>query len=126
MDLRRDSNSSYYHGIAIGRKSKTTILTLEDERAEITDKEELKAHIYSFYKSLFGSPTPPRIHFSQNLWRENGRVDEQDNLELIKDFTLEEIESALKETKTNTASGPDGFSVTFYKAFWPQIKDQIK
>lgn len=37
-----------------------------------------------------------------------------------------EIEQALKEMKTNTAPGPDGLPVSFYKEFWPQLKNQLK
>ena len=32
----------------------------------------------------------------------------------------------MKEMKNNTAPGPDGFSVEFFKAFWPLIRDDIK
>ena len=32
----------------------------------------------------------------------------------------------MKETKNNTAPGPDGFSVEFFKEFWPLIRPLIK
>jgi len=32
----------------------------------------------------------------------------------------------MKDMKNNIAPDPDGFSVEFFKAFWPLIKDDIK
>ena len=32
----------------------------------------------------------------------------------------------MKDMKNNIAPGPDGFSVEFFKAFWPLIRDDIK
>ena len=31
----------------------------------------------------------------------------------------------LKETKTDTAPGPNGLPVAFFKAFWPLLKDHV-
>lgn len=39
-----------------------TILLLE-----IASREGLKAHIYEFYKELFGYSTLPKIHMSENI-----------------------------------------------------------
>ncbi len=36
------------------------------------------------------------------------------------------MDQALKQMKTDTAPGPDGFTVSFYRAFWPQLRDQFK
>nr|AAT01371.1 hypothetical protein [Oryza sativa Japonica Group] len=71
--LEGDANTAFFHGVANGKKRKSTIRSLE----------------------------------------EDGRV-------------IEEIERALAKMKTNTAPGPDGLPVCFYKEFWEQLKDQIK
>jgi hypothetical protein len=39
---------------------------------------------------------------------------------------MEEIEKAIKHTKTNTTPGPDGFSDQFYKTFWPKVRELVK
>lgn len=39
---------------------------------------------------------------------------------------MEELEKALKESKTNTTPAPDGFPAGFYKNLWPRIKGLIK
>ena len=51
------------------------------------------------------------------LWDTEEKLSEEDRVELGKPFSMEEIEFAVKTMKTNTAPGPDGFSVQFYKEF---------
>jgi hypothetical protein len=57
------------------------------------------------------------------MWSEAGCLTEEDAQELIKPFTMQELEAALKDMDVNSAPGPDGLGVSFYRAFWDQIKD---
>ena len=57
---------------------------------------------------------------------ETQKVSAEENEELIKPFTWEELDFAMKETKNNTAPGPDGFSIEFFKEFWPMVRPLIK
>jgi len=38
---------------------------------------------------------------------------------------MSELEDAVREMKTNTAPGPDGFSTSFFKNFWEQARETI-
>jgi hypothetical protein len=51
-----------------------------------------------------------------------GRLAEEEAVELIKPFSLKEIEEALMDMDTTAAPGPDGLPVGFYRAFWPELK----
>jgi hypothetical protein len=62
----------------------------------------------------------------EDTWTTEGRISVDDCIELVKLFSMEEIENAIKHTKTNTAPGPDGFLVQFYKTFWPKVKELLK
>lgn len=112
-----DANTAYYHGVANRKKRKSIIRSLEDEGRVIDDQMELKDHIKQYYKSLFGSESPPKIFPSQDMWTKRGRLDQDDNEYLTRPFTMEEIEKAFKGMKTNTAPGPDGLPVCFFKEF---------
>jgi len=35
---------------------------------------------------------------------------------------MTELEEAVKDIKTNTAPGPDGFSTGFFKNFWGNVR----
>jgi hypothetical protein len=43
----------------------------------------------------------------------------------MRSFTPEELDAVLKETKTDTAPGPDGLPVLFYKKFWPMLRHPV-
>lgn len=124
--LEGDANTAFFHGIANGRKRKSTILSLEDEGRQIEDPAELKQHIYQYYKNLFGAEVPPKNFLSNDMWTNEGRLTKEESEHITRPFTMVEIEQALKEMKTNTAPGPDGLPVSFYKEFWPQLKNQLK
>ena len=49
----------------------------------------------------------------------------EDNILLTRPFTMTELEEAVREMKTNTAPGPDGFLTSFFKNFWGQVRDII-
>lgn len=58
-----------------------------------------------------------------------GGLSNEDNEELTKPFTEEEEEEEVKKVifsmKENSAPGPDGFGVCFYKNCWGSIKEEI-
>lgn len=112
----------------MAEKRKCTIFSLEHEDRMLTDPDELKDHITKFYRELFGSEQRGGIRLRDDIWagRGRGRLSETESLELVQPFTMEELELSVKEMNTNTALGPDGFPVGFYKTFWPQVKDIIK
>jgi hypothetical protein len=53
---------------------------------------------------------------------DRGRLDSVQKENLVRPFTMEEAKRALKEMRTETAPGSDGFPVVFCKKFWGVIK----
>jgi hypothetical protein len=51
------------------------------------------------------------------LWDQLGRVLEEENDELMLSFAGEELDKVLASMKDDTAPGPDGLSVVFFKNF---------
>ena len=81
------------------KKRKTTILSLEDEGIIIEENEQLKSYIEEYYRDLFGREPDSPIKLNQNIWMEEGRINENESAELTKPFSMDEIESAVKTTK---------------------------
>jgi mannosylglycoprotein endo-beta-mannosidase len=113
--LKGDANTSYFHGIANGRKRKCIIKALVEEDTVLEDKEELKEHITNFYKKLFGREPDPKVRLGEDFWKVTGRLEESDNMWLTRPFSMSELEAAVRDMKSNTAPGPDGFSTCFLR-----------
>ena len=45
---------------------------------------------------------------------------------LTRPFSLDELDLVIKDMKSNTAPGPNGYFVVFFKAFWPLIREDVK
>jgi hypothetical protein len=124
--LLGDSNSNYFHKCANGRKKKMQVTMLEIDGREEVDQHCLKDHITNYYKQLFGKAEVADMQLDPDLWPVNQQVQQADNVALTRPFSLEELDITIKQMKNNTAPGPDGFSVEFYKAFWLLVREDVK
>lgn len=48
-----------------------------------------------------------------------------DRDDMVKSFGEQEIKEVIMEMKENSALGPNGFGVSFFKKFWNTLKDDI-
>lgn len=124
--LEGGSNSNYFHKYANGRKRKMRVSMLEVDGHEVVDPTCLKNHITKYYEQLFGKAVTANMHLEPDMWPPEQQIQQSENEFLTRPFSLEEVDKTMKEMKNNTTPGPDGFSVEFYKAFWPQIRELIK
>jgi hypothetical protein len=108
--------------VANGRRHKCHITSLTSEEGVITDPKLIQEHIYAFYRELLGTIIPRGSGLASNIWGGVGHVSEEENNSLALTFTEIELGVIFKEMKTDTAPGPDGFPVLFFKQLWPQLK----
>jgi hypothetical protein len=78
--------------------------------------------VEKYYKELFGAEMEGSIELGDNFWAEDGKLTEIEADDLIRPFTIEELEEALKDMDVNSAPRPDGQSVGFYREFWNELK----
>ena len=62
---------------------------------------------------------------NSDVWPTERKVSAQENEDLARSFSMQELEEVLKATKTDTSPGPDGLPVAFFKTCWPFAKDLI-
>ena len=123
--LECDANTKYYHLLANGRHRKTRIFQLEDENNIITGDAQLKEHITSYYKNLFGPSTNSHIMLDESQTDDIPQVSQLENEYLTDTFSQEEVRAAIFQMEHNKAPGPDGFPLEFYQVFWNLIKDDL-
>jgi hypothetical protein len=124
--LEGDANTAFFHSVANGRRRKKIITSLQEGGVVVEGVEEIKKVVTEYYKKLFGSVPAPDIHLSEDVWPEGRKISSAENEALTADFSDEEIEETIKELKNNTAPGPDGMPVAFYKEFLDRVKPHIK
>jgi hypothetical protein len=91
----------------------------------IQGDEELLKHATRYYKSLFGPGEGDAIDVDPSLWPEESKVNMQENYELAKPFSEEEIKYALFQTDKNKAAGLDGLPMEFFQVCWIVIKSDM-
>lgn len=123
--LQGDRNTEFFHIMANGRKRRCTITALEINGQMVPEKEILTSHILDYYKTLFRADDPPSIHLSPQIWSQSCCLTNDQRCHIIRPFSIDELDKVLKEAKPNTAPGPDGFNVHFYRAFWPKIRNDL-
>jgi hypothetical protein len=124
--LKGDANTKYFHAFANGRRRKCATTCLNSEAGPVTDQHAIQRHIYDFYLALLmGTEEPKPISLDAQIWEENSIVSEEENADVMRSFTSQELDEVLSETKTNTAPGLDGFPVAFFKKFWPILKSLV-
>jgi hypothetical protein len=57
--------------------------------------------------------------------RDGGRVTEEMNIGMLRNFTETEVEIALKQMHPLKSPGPDGFSACFYQRSWPIVRAEV-
>ena len=68
-----------------------------------------------FYQKLFTSSEP--VNLDEILEKIPTMVTEEMNSELLKEFTVEEVENALKQMAPLKSPGPDGMPPLFYQSY---------
>ena len=88
-----------------------------------TEESQIKNIVVDYYQSLFSSSSPSELE--KILEKVQPSVIEPIKLTLLKDFSREEVESALKQMEPITAPGLDGMPPIFYQSFWSSVGDDI-
>ena len=93
--LHGDQNTAYFHRIANGRKRRNTVHSLDNDGVLVEGTKELLAHATDYSKNLFGPAPGNLFKLSPSLWSEEDTLNEQDNNDLTRPFTVEEIKKML-------------------------------
>jgi hypothetical protein len=72
-----------------------------------------------------GSEEEKILSLHPEMWVGHSLVSPQENDDLTRSFTAEEIDWILRDTKSDTAPGPDGLPDIFFKKFWPFLRKEV-
>lgn len=105
-------------------RSHNRISSIKDEGGHLRDsQEEIETMLVQHFQGISKETTANRDHFIRDLTRHIPRlVSREDNFNLNRPLTEEEVNEAIKEMQNGKAPCPYGFNVDFFKAFWSIVK----
>jgi hypothetical protein len=65
------------------------------------------------------------MNLRSNFWPDQYILLEAEKSDLVKKFELQEIKEVIMEMKVNSAPGPNGFGVSFFRSFWEILKGDM-
>lgn len=116
-----DQNTGYFHRIVKIRNARNTIKFLYSTDGNmLTNPNEIASEAVSFYTNLIGTSDSNVSGGDLNRLKLllSYRVSAEHKSFLTRPVTVEEVKSTLWSMANNSAPGPDGFNVHFYKTTW--------
>eukprot|EP00253_Pinus_taeda_P029450 PITA_29450 len=100
------------------------ISSIKDEGGQLlSSHEDIEVVLVRHFRGIAKENILDREHFIKVLTRHIPRlVSREDNFNLNRPVTKEEISDVLKEMQNGKAPGPDGFNVDFFKSCWNIVK----
>ncbi|KAJ4429879.1 hypothetical protein ANN_22083 [Periplaneta americana] len=127
LSMAAEERSALYHIVKEKQRGQMHYIT----NLKNTNGDDLKTtkqclnEARNYYIHLY-QRTPTSEEASNFLFqgvKQHINLDQHDAM--ARRITLQEIESALKQTTSNTAPGPDGLTYNFYKSYWQYVKDSL-
>jgi hypothetical protein len=109
----------FFHVVATERYRLNTITSLETEEGRsVYEHSEKASLLLEEYNHRMGSTTNPTMLFDLTQLVQTG-----DSLdEMSRPFSIEDIDSVIKQMAADKAPGPDGFNGFFLKSCWEIVK----
>jgi hypothetical protein len=119
-----DKNTKFFHQKANQRRRKNKIEAIKDQMGNIhTDRTNIEDIFLNHFKTLFTTQKPTNIANITNVVQNRINNDMYDHLD--RDFTKEEVITAISDMKGLAAPGPDGLPARFYHTYWDIIGADI-
>lgn len=121
-----DINTKYYHACVNLRRKKNTIKRVVDrDGTELREKVEIATGFKRHFSAVFKSTQPNSACIIQCLQGVEQRITTEMLDKLERDFTVKEVEEALKQMSPFKSPGPDGFSEGFYQEHWKIVGQDV-
>ena len=119
-----DRSTKYFHHRASERRKKNTINDLWNEEGVWCDsKENIASATIAYFEEIYTTTHPTRVEEVTNLLPR--KVTMEMNVDLIRDFTIEEVRLALNQMHPTKAPGSDGMSIIFYQKYWAIVGNDV-
>ena len=117
-----DNNTHFFYWVANSHRRTNHIRGIEVDGVLYKDKEKVRSKVVNFYQRLYTKsdswhPSMDGLGFA--------RIEEDERLELERDFSKEEVVKVLFEMEGDKAPGPDGFTIAFFQKCWSVVEIDV-
>lgn len=118
-----DQNTRFFHNFASGRRRNNQIRRLRNKEGEWRDSEQdIQGIDIDYFTELFTSSRAEGSLSSPDVVQ---CVMEEQNNQLIKPISSEEVKDAVFSMHPEKAPGYDGLNPAFYQAFWNVVERDV-
>jgi hypothetical protein len=117
-----DNNTKFFHQVANSNRRRSYLGSLEVDGSLFEDKEEIKAQVVQFYRSLYQEseswrPEADELDFDS--------IDPIDRDLLEKPFDREEVIQVLQNLQRDKAPRLNGFTMAFFQKCWKVVERDV-
>ncbi|GJT03129.1 RNA-directed DNA polymerase, eukaryota [Tanacetum coccineum] len=120
--IEGDENTSFFHGMLNKKRRQQNIRGIMIDGIWIDNPIRAKDEFFQHFSSRFDKLNARRAHIEMRYLK-TITFDQQVDLE--RDVSNEEIKRAVWDCGTDKSPGPDGFSFGFYRRFWYLIENDV-
>lgn len=118
-----DQNSKFFHASANSRRRLNRIHKLKNEAGQWQEWENgLSELITNFYKELFSST---QVEWEEVVNCVPTSISKEQNTELLKEISDEEVKQALFQMHRDKSPGPDGMTLAFFQRHWKIVRQDV-
>lgn len=120
---RIDQNTRFFHNYATGRKKGNQIARLKDHTGEWRDTtQDIQEIIVSYFSELFQASGSAGGLTDREIVK---NVTEEQNIQLIKSISSEEVKDAVFSMHPGKSPGYDGLNPAFYQVYWSIVGEDV-
>ena len=123
-DLEGDKNKRFFHQSIQKRRAQNTIRGILRNGVWVEEPDMVKRAVFDHFCEVFTENHEELLFQFDSCIKK--KLTSSDQEKLVRNFSLEEIEVALKESSDNRAPGPDGLNFKWIKSIWPAVELKVK
>ncbi|GJY62117.1 RNA-directed DNA polymerase, eukaryota [Tanacetum coccineum] len=120
--IEGDENVKFFHGMLNKKRNQSNIRGIMVNGTWVDDPVQVKREFFEHFRGRFDKPSVNRAcidtPFPVSL-----SIDQKEDMERM--ISKEEVKRAVWDCGVDKSPGPDGFSFSFYRHFWPVIEKDV-
>ncbi|GJS69464.1 RNA-directed DNA polymerase, eukaryota [Tanacetum coccineum] len=121
--IEGDENSKFFHGMINKKRSQLAIRGVLVDGEWISETTKVRNEFLSHFSNRFSAPPSPRLRLESQF---DKVLSQEQNDDLERPISKDEIKCAVWDCGTNKSPGPDGFTFEFIRKYWSIISVDIE